>query len=321
MQKAEQPAAKQQDERSPATRETGEGQVLSEHFGLSARMVAQRQRLAAAFGEQAPVVQAKWKPLDDVVMVWDRPLGGLRWYFNTEDQLMWFEVVTPTDDEELQEALSRLKKEDHTHAEWIEIWKGLGWVQPGGENDLSFFNKETGRVEWWQEPDVPFDMEWWETKALYRAEREPRPLPAYRQLWKESCSIEALRMVAEGLTGVPVDRDDLLGYLDERVMVISEIKKGGIPFHTLPKVLDEYFRLPFANRTAKGPEELAKLLTGGCAVMLEVKEHVIVVDAVSGTEGNRSFSIRDPAHGDIENVGQDDPRLKGTGRVLVVHGG
>lgn len=320
MPHAEQPAPKQREERSPATREGGEGGLLSERLGQSARMVAQRRQLAAAFGTQVPVMQAKWKQFDDIVMVWDRPLGGLRWFFNTETQLMWFEVVTATDDEDLQGLINQLGREDHTYAEWIGIWAQLGWIQPGGENDMRFFNEETGRIEWWQEPDFPYDWEWWEDKALYRTELEPRPLPTYRQQWKESCSIEAMRMVVEGLTGVPVDRKDLLAYLDERVMTIEQIRKSGLLFHNLPKVFDEYFGLPFEETAAEGAEELAGLLTGGRALLLEVKAHVIVVDAVSGTVGHRRFAIRDPAHGDIEDVAQDDPRLKGTGRVLVVYG-
>jgi len=319
MPHAEQPAPKQHEDRRPATREGGEGGLLSAQLGQSARMVAQRQQLDAVFGSQAPVVQAKWKPFDDDVMVWDRPLGGLRWFFNTETQLMWFEVVTSTDDGDLQRLINRLKQEDHTYAQWIQIWAELGWIQPGGENDLRFFNEETGKVEWWQEPDFPFDWEWWEDKALYRAELEPRPLPTYRQQGKESCSIEAMRMVVEGLTGVPVDRDDLLDYLDNRVMTIEQIRKSGLLFDNLPKVFDEYFRMGVAKQKAGDPEALAALLSGGCAVLLEVSAHVIVVDSVSGTKGNRVFSIRDPAYGDIENVAQDDKRLKGTGRVLVVY--
>jgi hypothetical protein len=320
MPHAEQPAPKQREERSPATREGGEGGLLSERLGQSARMVAQRRQLAAAFGSQAPVVQAKWKPFNKVVMVWDRPLGGLRWFYNTEDGLMWFKVVTSTNDDDLNAALRELSELDLPHEEWLNIWDERGWIEPGGENDLSYINDESGKKEWWPDPEVPYAPEWWDTKAQYRAEREPRPLPTYRQQWTQSCSIEAMRMVAEGLTGVPVDRDDLLDYLEQRVMTIEQIKKGGLLFDNLPKVFDEYFRMGFAARAAKDPEALAGLLTGGCALLLEVKAHVIVVDAVSGTVGHRRFAIRDPAHGDIEDVAQDDPRLKGTGRVLVVYG-
>jgi len=324
MSHAEQPATKQADGHHCATHgDTAGGSTpLSEQLSQSARMVAQREQLSTAFGQAqiaaGPVIQAKWKNLNDTVVVWDRPLGGLRWYFDTETELMSFEVVTQPEDEDLIAHINRLRDEEHSYHDWLDIWAQLGWIEQGGENDLSFFNEEAGQVEWWQEPDFPLRWEWWDEKALYRAELEPRPLPGYRQQWPNSCGIEGMRMVVEGLTGVPVDRADLIDYLTERISVLSEIKRSGIPFHNLPMVFDEYFGMRVAKEIAKDTEALARFLTGRQTVMLEVAEHVIVVDSVTGEPGQRVFAIRDPAHGDIEQVGQDDARLHGTGRILVI---
>jgi len=83
------------------------------------------------------VLQAKWKDLfeTDELMVWDRPIGGLRWYFDKTTELMSFEIATPIDDPDLLAALGPLAGRQHTYQQWMSIWDDLGWTDASGDDE------------------------------------------------------------------------------------------------------------------------------------------------------------------------------------------
>ena len=259
-----------------------------------------------------PTIQCKWKDYNDTVKVWDRLLGGARWWYDTETDEMSFEAV---DLSQMSEDLMALRDVSQPYEAWLALWQKNNWITP--ETDLSYLDAEDGQIKQWTNPDYPYNWEWWEDKALYKAELAPRHLTHYHQRGLESCGIDAIRMVFEGRTGIPLDRDELMDYIDNRIMAANIVAKSGLAFHNLPKAFNEN-GLSASAQEGVGLDALEAILKKGATVLREGKAHVVVIDGVIYKDDKRYFLIRDPAKYGGETVPDTDPRLLGTGRVVIV---
>jgi diketogulonate reductase-like aldo/keto reductase len=77
---------------------------------------------------QENVAQLKWEYVDDNLMQWDEPRGGLQWYYSTDSGMMSFSIVddSPGDIPRLRE----YEGKPRPYAEWMEFWEQNNWLAP-----------------------------------------------------------------------------------------------------------------------------------------------------------------------------------------------
>jgi hypothetical protein len=74
-----------------------------------------------------PVVQRTWEYVDDTVMQWTKPSGGLEWYYSTESRMMSFKITDNTPD--YIPKLAKYEGKPRPYQEWRELWVQNNWMQ------------------------------------------------------------------------------------------------------------------------------------------------------------------------------------------------
>lgn len=74
-----------------------------------------------------PVVQRTWEYVDDTVMQWTKPSGGLEWYYSTESRMMSFKIIDNTPD--YIPKLAKYEGKPRPYQEWRELWAQNNWMQ------------------------------------------------------------------------------------------------------------------------------------------------------------------------------------------------